>query len=271
MERRTHHRVTLFTTTICFFITSIISPAVLAQSFSETEEYCASYSSTGEYLQQSRGVVDFQDGAILEQVVEGPLRMLRLRFNRTVDLKRAVLQFRVNPTVRVFTSNNQHKFVTRNSSEFFHLQADRLTPLQTDLPEQLPINVIMLQGFDAQLTYDEILLVNFTVCAHDCQAAPGCFGNCKPLMKDFGCMECSCPRDSISSGCSGISNKDVIKLYDSDKNQLQPGCQFRVGYRRQIHKALNFDDCVPFTYPKCPFYNKVIIPKTKIQCLSHCY
>ncbi|KAL1228846.1 hypothetical protein T07_5695 [Trichinella nelsoni] len=270
MEKAMHHRVTLLLTTICF-ITTITTTAALAQSFSETEEYCASYSTTGEYLQQSRGVVDFEDGAIIEQVVEGPLRMLRLRFNRTVDLKRAVLQFRVNPTVRVFTSNNQHKLVTRNSSEFFHLQADRLTPLQTDLPEQLPINVIMLQGFDAQLTYDEILLVNFTVCAHDCQAAPGCFGNCKPLMKDFGCMECSCPRDSISSGCSGISNKDVIKLYDSDKNQLQPGCQFRVGYRRQIHKALNFDDCVPFTYPKCPFYNKVIIPKTKIQCLSHCY
>lgn len=70
----------------------------------------------------------------------------------------------------------------------------------------------MLQGFDAQLTYDETIYVNMTVCAHskpanwrnynktgsnfyrlDCRDVSGCFGNCIPVEKDFGCLECQCP------------------------------------------------------------------------------
>ncbi|KHJ40627.1 hypothetical protein D918_09311 [Trichuris suis] len=239
--------------------------------WSDSEEYCRSYGARGDDFLKSRGRITFPDGARLEQVIEGPLRLLRLRFNHTVDLRRVTLQLRVNPTVRVFTRAFQNRSLFRNSTEFFHLQADKSVPLQTDLPEEIPIETILLQGFDAQLTHDEVLLINFTVCAHDCQGVPGCYGDCKPLMKDFGCMECICPKDSLSSGCSGIPPKDLEKLFDKTKNQLQFGCKFKVGYRRQIHKLLGIDDCVPFTYPRCTFYSKVVIPSTKVQCLNHCY
>lgn len=52
---------------------------------------------------------------------------------------------------------------------FFIIQqipAGKKFPLETEILEHPPISKVMLQGFDAQLTYDEITYVNITVCAH---------------------------------------------------------------------------------------------------------
>ncbi|VDO95821.1 unnamed protein product [Soboliphyme baturini] len=234
----------------------------LCSNLAETEIYSIT---SKEILQRSHSKA-FDDGTYWEQLIEGPLRYMRINFNRTVDLRRVTLMLRINPTLRVFTSDANGTLRTK----FFYLQAERNVPLQTDITEDLPVTKVLFQGFDAQLTFDEVLLMNVTVCAHDCRAVQGCFGDCIKLVKDFGCTECKCPEGSLSIGCSGISKKDMRNLFDPEK-ELKPECKLAVGFRRMIDEKYHIDRCVPFTYLRCPSHNDIIVPSSKVDCLEHCY
>jgi len=230
------------------------------------QSFCRRYGLTSDALLKGRGTVDFDDGTFWEQVIDGPLRFVRLNFNRTVDLQKVTVQMRVNPDVRVITYDEHGSLRGR----FYQVQAGKRIPLETTLPEQPAITKLMLQGFDAQLTFDEVIYANVTVCAHNCRAVPGCYGECTPIEKDFGCFECQCPEGSPSSGCSGIQEQDMPKLIDITRKKAQ-NCEFAVGYKRMVKTAQAIDDCISFSYPKCEFYNGVIIPKTRAECLKYCY
>jgi len=247
---------------LIFFSIAVLSgfSTVSAQSF------CRRYGLTSDQLLKGRGRADFEDGTYWEQVIDGPLRFVRLNFNRTVDLYKVTVQMRVNPDIRVITYDEHGNLRGR----FYQVQAGKRIPLETTLPEQPPISKLMLQGFDAQLTFDEVLYVNVTVCAHNCRAVPGCFGECTPIEKDFGCFECQCPEGSPSSGCSGLQEQDMPRLIEITRKKTA-NCEIALGYKRMVKTALAIDDCVSFSYPKCDFYRGVIVPKTRAECLKYCY
>jgi len=228
--------------------------------------FCRRYGVIGDELLKTRGKVVFEDGSFFEQVVDGSLRFLRLNFNKTVDLFSVTVQLRFNSDVRVITYDDNGTIRSR----FNQIPAGKKFPLETELIEHPPITKVMLQGFDAQLTYDEITYVNITVCAHNCRFINNCFGACAKIEKDFGCLECQCPAGSPSSGCSGIPELELKRLTDSAKKQVN-GCQFDVGYKRLINEKLNIDDCVAFNYPKCDTFKDIVVPKKRVDCLKYCY
>jgi len=230
------------------------------------QNFCHTYSMNSEQMLQGRGRLDFDDGTYWEQVINGSFRYVRLVFNRTVDLYKIGIQTRINPEIRALTYDDAGNLQGR----FYQLQSNRRVPSETTLGEQPAIRRLMMQGFDAQLTFDEVLFVSATVCAHNCRAVPGCFGECKPIEKDFGCVECSCPDESPSSGCSGIQAIDYAKLINLTRKKT-PNCQYVIGYKRVVKTSLGIDDCISFSYPKCDFYRGAFIPKTRIECLKYCY
>jgi len=231
--------------------------------------HCRGYGVVSQQLQHKRGHVDFDDGSYFEQVIDGSLRFLRLNLSRTVLLHSVTAQMRVNRELRIVTHDENNDL----NSRFFQIQAGKTIPLETLLVEQPAIRSVTLQGFAAQLTFDETLYVNVTVCANNCRDVSGCFGNCQTIEKDFGCMECQCPDGSPSNGCSGLSEKEESKLLENVKNQIL-GCQMEVGYKRMIDSKLDLDDCVAFNYPKCGGQSRndtLIIPKSRLECVKFCY
>jgi hypothetical protein len=243
--------------------------AYFSVSYAVKNGHCRRYGVVSEQLQQTRGKVEFDDGSFYEQVTEGSLRFLRMNFNRTVLLFSVTAQMRVNRELRIITYDANNDLQSR----FFQIQAGKKVPLETLMVEQPPVRRVMLQGFDAQLTYDETIYVNMTVCAHNCRDVSGCFGNCIAIEKDFGCLECRCPEGSPSNGCTGVPDIDSPKLLESVKKQVL-GCSMSVGYKRMIDAKLDLDDCIAFEYPKCTGQSKnetISVPKSRIECLKFCY
>uniref|UniRef100_A0A915IJ31 Uncharacterized protein n=1 Tax=Romanomermis culicivorax TaxID=13658 RepID=A0A915IJ31_ROMCU len=230
-------------------------------------KHCRHYGITGELLSKNRGTVQFPDGTTYQHMIDGFLRLLSLDLNRPVVLRSITTQMRVNKEVRLVNYDENKSL----SSRFFQVRCGKEVPLETVIVEKPVITKLFLQGFDAQLTYDEVIFVNVTVCAHNCRDVNGCFGDCRLIDKDFGCQECKCPEGSPANGCGGLTETEMNHLTTIRKGDAT--CRDTVAYKRMIDPKLDLDECIAYTYPKCGTTNVLlpILPKSRLQCLKYCY
>uniref|UniRef100_A0A914VA98 Uncharacterized protein n=1 Tax=Plectus sambesii TaxID=2011161 RepID=A0A914VA98_9BILA len=121
----------------------------------------------------------------------------------------------------------------------------------------------------------QIDTITVTACPADCPEPPPCSGSCT-LEPSRGCMTCLCPKASLFKHCSGFGGNKVLRLLRELAKRQTKGCQFVQGYRRHVrrlqqNKATGMDECVPFSYARCDWYLRIVMPRTRAECLQQCF
>jgi len=242
------------------FAVVLVLQVLLFNTISLAQDQCT-FSVSGKQLERSNGKLALYDGSEWQLTDAG----LYLKFNGTNQLYGLAIQTRTKKQIRLVAFDNTDNMF----NHFINIETGDVSPEQVKMVEIENVDKVFLQGLNLRQVKD-IDIVQITACPNTCFPMEQCYGECIGGVKD-GCMQCVCPEGSMSEGCVGYPSERDLNLLWALVQRKIIGCQFVNGYRRQIDKDKQIDDCVPFSYPRCDFYREVKIPRTKDECYKSCY